>query len=144
MSELTTTTYVIPKFLFITNVTAELRFREKSETGAFRGKYEEQEVELRLVDNDLNNVRVFVSFVPSDIESSRKDLIQEDFRKQVLEWRSISHRFVIPLLGIFAQEPRLFLVSPFMKNGTLNQWRREQERDVDEIQNLVRFLLWPK
>ena len=35
----------------------------------------------------------------------------------------------------------LFLVSQFMTNGTLTQWRRDRGPDVVEIHRLVRFTI---
>ncbi len=50
------------------------------------------------------------------------------------------HRRILPLLGIFEMKPQLFLVSPYMTNGTLTQWReKNQEPGVDEIHRMVRF-----
>ncbi|KIL63435.1 hypothetical protein M378DRAFT_164503 [Amanita muscaria Koide BX008] len=45
-----------------------------------------------------------------------------DFCREALIWRSLSHESVLPFLGIYEEE-QMFLVSPFMKNGTLSQWR---------------------
>lgn len=59
----------------------------------------------------------------------------QTFRIEALAWRSISHRYILPLLGIHEE---LFLVSPFMKNGTSSQWRREKGPDIIEIHRVVR------
>ena len=55
-------------------------------------------------------------------------------------WRSLSHSYILPLLGIFEVESQLFLVSPYMKNGTLDVWRgnKQLEPGVDEIRMRVR------
>ena len=61
-------------------------------------------------------------------------------------WRSLNHRFVLPFLGIYETESasQFFLVSPYMKNGNLAQWRKKANRSTAEIEKLVRvFLLWP-
>ena len=60
-------------------------------------------------------------------------------------WRSLNHQFVLPFLGIYETESasQFFLVSPYMKNGTLAQWRKKAYRSTTEIEKLVRvFLLW--
>ena len=44
-------------------------------------------------------------------------------------WRSLSHDFVLPFVGI-CQEKHLFLVPPYIKNGTLAQWL-EKSKSID-------------
>ena len=58
-------------------------------------------------------------------------------------WRSLNHERVLPFLGIFEDEAasRMFLVSPYMKNGTLSQWRKKTTHSTSEIQRLVRISL---
>ncbi len=45
-------------------------------------------------------------------------------------WRSLEHKFVLQFIGILEIEdeiaPQLFLVSPYMANGTLAQWRKRR------------------
>ena len=67
-----------------------------------------------------------------------KGSLRKNFLREAIAWRSLSHPFILPLLGIYTEESQLFLVSPFMKDGTLTQWRRAQERGVTEIHKLVR------
>ena len=68
-----------------------------------------------------------------------KDSIEKDLIREALPWGSLSHRYILPLLGIYAENSRLFLVSPFMANGTLRQWRkRHTSVRIDEIHRLVR------
>ncbi|KAK1224258.1 hypothetical protein PQX77_012836 [Marasmius sp. AFHP31] len=45
-----------------------------------------------------------------------------EFCKEVLLWRRLNHPFVLPLLGIARGHSRLFMVSPFMDNGSLFQF----------------------
>lgn len=63
---------------------------------------------------------------------------RKEFYREALEWRSLAHDFILPLLGIF-EENDLFLVSPLMMNGTIIEWRKNQKRDEKEIYRLVRF-----
>ena len=58
-------------------------------------------------------------------------------------WRSLNHERVLPFLGIFEDEAasRMFLVSPYMNNGTLSQWRKKTTHSTSEIQRLVRISL---
>jgi hypothetical protein len=57
---------------------------------------------------------------------------------EAVAWRSLSHHLILPLLGIYREESQLFLVSPFMVNGTLTQWRGKRERGATEIHRMVR------
>ena len=71
-----------------------------------------------------------------------KGSLRKDFLWEAIAWRSLSHRFILPCLGIYEEKSQLFLVSPFMENGTLTQWRREQERGVTEINNMVGYTVF--
>ena len=67
-----------------------------------------------------------------------QDSIEKDLIREAIPWGSLSHRFILPLLGIYAENSRLFLVSPFMANGTLRQWRKgHNSARIDEIHRLV-------
>ena len=59
-------------------------------------------------------------------------------------WRSLRHKFVLPLLGIYRNEPmeQFFLVSPYMKNGTLAQWRKKANPSIAKVEERV-CLLFP-
>ncbi len=56
-------------------------------------------------------------------------------------WRSLKHKFVLPFLGIHeikgGTEPQLFLVSPYMKNGTLSRWRKQVNPSIAAIEDRV-------
>src|SRR6266550_7273730 len=58
-------------------------------------------------------------------------------------WRSLTHRFVLPFLGIYELEdgtaPQFFLVSPYMTNGNLAQWRRKANPSVAEVEERVSY-----
>ena len=51
-------------------------------------------------------------------------------------WRSLNHNYVLPFLGIYEDESTSFLVSPYMKNGTLAQWRKKNP-SIQEIEERV-------
>ena len=59
-------------------------------------------------------------------------------------WRSLTHRFVLPFLGIYELDdgtaPQFFLVSPYMTNGNLAQWRKKANPSVAEVEERVSFL----
>ena len=52
-------------------------------------------------------------------------------------WRTLSHDYVLPFWGIY-QDPTgsdaICLVSPFLENGTLNDWRHNKNPGVPEIE----------
>ena len=54
-------------------------------------------------------------------------------------WQFLKHKFVLPFLGIYELEDEFFLVSPYMKKGTLRQWRKETNPSIPEIEKHV----WP-
>jgi hypothetical protein len=59
-------------------------------------------------------------------------------------WRSLTHRFVLPFLGIYeledGTEPQFFLVSSYMMNGNLAQWRKKTNPSIAEVEERVSFL----
>jgi len=62
-------------------------------------------------------------------------LIQKVFVREALTWRTLSHDYVLPLLGIYQAGPgAVCLVSPFMENGTLHDWRHDKSPGVPEIE----------
>ncbi|KAF8329633.1 kinase-like domain-containing protein [Amanita rubescens] len=60
------------------------------------------------------------------------------FCREALMWRSLKHKFVLPFFGIYELQSstasQLFLVSPYMRNGTLAQWRKTANPSVSKIE----------
>jgi hypothetical protein len=58
-------------------------------------------------------------------------------------WGSLKHKFVLPFYGIYefdnGRATQFFLISPFMMNGTLAQWRKKTNLSVAQIEERV----WP-
>ncbi len=69
---------------------------------------------------------------------SDKNKLIKAIRREALTWRSLSHRFILPLLGIYEEKFQLSLVSPFMVNGTIAKWREQCTPEIAEIHRLVR------
>jgi len=102
---------VLPKSLFIDGVRTKGDFTSHpigmgGFGNVYKGEYGKQQVALKVL-----------------YKGQKKDSVYKDFCREALAWRSLSHRFIIPLLGIFEEKSLLFLVSPFMTNGTLTKWR---------------------
>ncbi|KAF8339473.1 kinase-like domain-containing protein, partial [Amanita rubescens] len=56
-------------------------------------------------------------------------------------WRSLNHKFILPFLGIHEIKdttiPQFFLVSPYMKNGTLARWRKQANPPIAIIEERI-------
>jgi serine/threonine protein kinase len=136
-------TNTIPKFLYITNIKIDVHLGAIGRGGfghVLKGTYKKQQVALKVVDksrHDVSTLYFFPIILPMLIHFGKGSL-RKDFLREAIAWRSLSHRFILLLLGIYTEKSQLFLVSPFMKDGTLTQWRRAQERGVTEIHKLVR------
>ncbi len=56
-------------------------------------------------------------------------------------WGSLKHNFVLPFIGIHEEDDgTAFLVSPYMENGTLAQWRKNTNPLTAQITDRVLFL----
>ncbi|PFH49089.1 hypothetical protein AMATHDRAFT_5234 [Amanita thiersii Skay4041] len=65
--------------------------------------------------------------------------IDTAFCREALTWRSLSHQYVLPFLGICVEEAssRTFLVSPYMENGTLKNWRQRVNPSASDIRQRI-------
>ncbi|KAF8736299.1 hypothetical protein AX14_000551 [Amanita brunnescens Koide BX004] len=114
---------ILPKSLFITDVKTDLAAIGMGGFGnVFKGEHEERFVALKVLYRASHN----------------EDSLRRVFCREALAWRSLSHRFILPLLGIYEEKAWLFLVSPLMENKTLAEWRRNQRPDIVEIHRLIR------
>ncbi|KAF8671193.1 hypothetical protein AX14_005756, partial [Amanita brunnescens Koide BX004] len=121
MFKLISKTKAIPRTLYVTDISTNTDLGAIGVRGyahAFNGKSRGQDVELKM------------------LYKGHKDL-SKDFFQEVLAWRSLSNRFILPLLGIFREKTQLFLVSPYMANGTLSEWRKNQSPVIAEIHRLM-------
>lgn len=130
-------TDVLPRSLFITDIITLDVIGMGGFGRVFKGKYKMQHVALKVVDKSHKSVSI-LSFVLSHYLYIWKRSLRKDFCREALIWRSLQHRFIIPLLGIYEEKSLLYLVSPFMTNGTLTQWRKNHPPIVPEIHRLVR------
>ena len=135
-------TNVIPRSLFIVQVESEIGFGAISIGSVLKGKYCGRPVTLKVLSTgryqEVSQKPPFDCTILIFLQNSR----QIDLCKEAVTWKSVSHRFILPLLGIYEEKPLLFIVFPFMVNGTLTQWRRDRQRpDVAEIHRIVRYML---
>ncbi|KAF8325731.1 kinase-like domain-containing protein [Amanita rubescens] len=63
------------------------------------------------------------------------------FCREAFMWGSLTHELVLPFLGIYEHEDgessQFFLVSPYMKNGTLARWRKQENPSIAEIMKRI-------
>ena len=143
MFKLVSETDIMPRSLFITNVEKDPQTIAVGGFGkVFKGKCGGELVALKMLHRGHSGVREIprplVSPIPN-INRFAKDSIKKSIYTEALAWRSLSHRFILPLLGIYEEGPELFLVSPFMANGSLRHWRKHHVHvRIDEIRRLVR------
>jgi serine/threonine protein kinase len=142
MFKLVSKTDVMPRSLFITDIEKDPQAIAVGGFGkVFMGKCGEQLVAMKMLFRGHHaGVRGFTLMSPiPNANLLAKDSIEKNICKEALAWRSLSHRFILPLLGIYEEGPQLFLVSPFMTNGALRDWRRQLTPvRIDEIERLVR------
>ena len=141
MYKLVTETKITPKSLFITGVVIdnEGAINIGGLGHVFKGKYKGKMVALKLMDKGLKTLVLCLFFFhnPDSFVKGKFDQNQ-DFILEVLARRSLSHRFILRLIGVFVDKMQPFFVSPYMEIS-LTQWRRTQTREVPEINKLVRF-----
>ncbi|KAF8643921.1 hypothetical protein AX14_009531, partial [Amanita brunnescens Koide BX004] len=117
---------VAPRSLFITNViTPNLNQVDYVGVGGFglvfKGRYKGKNVALKVLHRGPH------------FDAS----VKRDFFREVLAWRSLSHQYILPLLGIFERKSKTFLVSPYMENGTLAGWRTNRKPSAKDIRQRV-------
>lgn len=108
----------------------------------FKGEFEGAPVALKLLRDAKHNVSL-VSFKKNNdiINHAESSLRWQNLYREALTWRSLRHDNVLSFLGICEGEHLSFLVSPFMKGGTLSEWRHKFDWSppMAEIQNNVWF-----
>ena len=108
----------------------------------FKGEFRGTVVALKVLHkNDANNL---VSFQCLSLGRHCLFSFQQAFCREALIWGSLEHNFVLPFIGIHEEEDGMaFLVSPFMENGTLAQWRKNANPSTAQIVERVCFFsLW--
>ena len=133
----------MPRSLFLTGIGVKID-RDGDFVGCggfglvFKCELQGELVALKVLYKTNNNI---VSW------SRRHDLFRrfrfkQEFYREALMWRSLRHEFVLPFLGIYEDDlaSHFFLVSPYMSNGTLAQWRKRVNPSTSEIEDWVRFL----
>lgn len=131
---------VVPKSLFINDVRILIDM-SPTKHDCYMGEYKGQSVVLKVVDEGRNNVS-FSSSCRQSLTSFGKDSPREAFCRQALSWRSLVHRSILPLLGVFEDRSQLCLVSPFMMNGSLSEWRKDHSLlRMAELHTLVRITM---
>ena len=91
-----------------------------------------------LYKNDANNL---VNFQCLFLRRRCLFSFRQAFCREALMWGSLRHNFVLPFLGIHEEGGTAFLVSPYMENGTLAQWRKNTNPSIAQMTERVWFLL---
>jgi hypothetical protein len=142
MFKLVSKTDAMPRSLSITDVEKDPQAVAVGGFGkVFTGKRDGQLVALKMLyHRHRQGVRGFPLVSPTpNVNLFAKGSLKKEFYTEALAWRSLSHRFILPLLGIYEEGPQLFFVSSFMTNGSLHDWRgRHVPVRIYEIQRLVR------
>jgi len=116
MDDLISKKNVMPGSLFITDVKTSPDVSSVTIGGfgrVVKGEHKGQQVALKVLRSHRNGPR-------------------KDSGREAVAWGTLTkHRFVLPLMGVFEDKLRLFLVLPFMKNGTLSEWRKKKPPLVD-------------
>ena len=146
MSKIISKSPVIPRSLFLTGLTIPSN-RDFVGGGVFglvyKSEYEGKVVALKGLYKTRNHVVRHVPADPLKYLFSVSFHYQEFCRKASL-WGSLHHEFLLPFIGIYGNEAssQFFLVSPYMTNGTLAQWRKRAEPPLLEVEMRVRFILF--
>ena len=132
---------VVPKSLYLNAKTVSLENQPSISyawsSDFYKGEFCGTVVALkRFRQCEVNKVRAsenFEAVFPPHV-TSIKHLCRE-----VLTWRTLSHKYVLPFMGIYADASQSFLglVSPFMNNGTLSDWRLTCKPTGSEIEQRV-------
>ena len=134
----------LPKSLFINGVRTEAELSSSAiGTGGFgnvfKGELKGEPVALKVLYRGQKKVIALLFFSLGNTDLFCKDSLKKDFCREALAWGSLPHRYILPLLGVFEDRSALFLVSPYMTNGTLSQWRHKNQPVVADIHRRVRF-----
>ena len=139
MFKLISEAHVIPRSLYIADVSLGLDMIGSGGYGrVFGGTYQGNLVALKVIDKPYKDVSAFALLFVQNTDVWEK--INLEFCQEALAWQSLSHPYILPLLGIFQDKSQLFLVSPYMENRTLSHWRAmNNPPDLSEIHRLVKL-----
>ena len=143
MSKIISKSPVIPRYLFLTGLKMP-RNRNLIGLGGFgniyKNEHEGKPVALKVLVKAHDNI---VRHLPADPFKSLLSIScqKQDFCREALMWGSLHHTSILPFLGIYEDgHSSQFLVSPYMKNGTLRAWRERVIQSMLEVEMRVRFI----
>ena len=141
MFKIISKTPVVPRSFIVTGVSMSDKRDYIGRGGygnVFKGEFRGTVVALKvLYKNDANNL---VSFHCMFLRRRCLFSFQQAFCREALMWGSLEHNFVLPFIGIHEDEDGMaFFVSPYMKNGTLAQWRKNTNPSIAQITERVWF-----
>ncbi|KAK7036760.1 Serine/threonine-protein kinase tnni3k [Paramarasmius palmivorus] len=72
-------------------------------------------------------------------DSDMEKIVKESMREAII-WRQLDHPNLLPFHGLYRQEQKICLISPWMENGCLTQYLEEVNRDLGSVEHEV--LVW--
>ncbi|KAG6877817.1 hypothetical protein C0993_003601 [Termitomyces sp. T159_Od127] len=60
--------------------------------------------------------------------SRRKDSVKKAFTREAVVWSQLRHKNVLPFYGTWDPEDQFYLVSPFIRNGDVNQYLTDKPK----------------
>ena len=135
---------IMPKSLFITDITFKSHLDPVVVApigSVFKGDHKGKHIVLKLVYKGHKDVssQFLLNFCSNTNSLAPKNVVRKKLCREALTWQSLSHRFILPMLGIFEEKSQLLLVSPFMMNGNLAQWRKNSTPAMAELHRPVRL-----
>ncbi|KAF8325508.1 kinase-like domain-containing protein [Amanita rubescens] len=122
MFKIISKTPVVPRSLIVTEVSMPDKRDYIGRGGygnVFKGEFRAQSLRLKSYTKTIHRCLIF---------------FQQAFCREALMWGSLEHILVLPFIGIYEEEGgTAFLVSPYMKNGTLAQWRKNTNPSIAQI-----------
>lgn len=88
------------------------------------------------VDEQVIRVRLLVLVLPL-----RNLTLLKRFEREASTWRRLDHPHVLKFLGTYKREAHLYLVSPFMRHGTLLEYVHDRP-NVNRVRLVSRQTRW--
>ncbi|KAJ7043120.1 kinase-like domain-containing protein, partial [Mycena alexandri] len=85
-----------------------------------------------LVQGQIVSVKIMRIFQDKDIKAALKE-----FSREALIWRQLCHPNLLPFFGVYYLDSRLCLVSPWMENGNIVDFLRNEPPNTNRLSLIV-------